>query len=170
MRQGRSGGQVVALVVLVAAVVGVLGGNSGLGVGMVVAAVTLLILVSALRRVRRLRRAIPTGIPVAQHHWGRWVLRLFALGFGAAVVLLVVTRPTGSAQLGHHLACPFSPWAYWRHGYPITLRHFPPWSGSYIAGCVAAAADRWHAAWVLGIGALALLVGSLLPSPYRDAV
>lgn len=154
--------------VLIALLALSLAGNLTLLLGVIAAAVVLLAL-NTIRQVRKLSRRTPTGIPVRRFRWGRWILRLLTLGLAAVVVLLVVTKPSVNHLTGQRtMTCPFTPWGYWRHGYPLTLGGNLRFA-AYFYRCTAAVADRWHIAWVLGIGAVALLVGSILPSPYRES-
>jgi hypothetical protein len=155
----------VALLAVVA--LGVVRSDPAFVLGLLLLAVVVGAVLKATERIFRRRRAIATGIPVRRVSWGRWVLRLLALGLLATAAILVVTRATVTFSLNSRVSpfiCPTA-WHWWHNGQPLGFR-----IGMALRHCGVVIANRWHAAWALGIGALVLFVASLLPSPYRDTI
>jgi len=89
-----------------------------------------------------------------------WGVRLGAVVMAIVAVVLVTTVPHQGGS-----GCILSPWSYWR-GVPSPYNVPFPRPASFqqhLVACMAVISDRWHVAWGLGIGAVLLLVGSLVP-------
>jgi hypothetical protein len=90
----------------------------------------------------------------------RWGVRAIAVAMAIVAVVLVTTVPHQSGS-----GCILSPWSHWR-GVPSPFNVPFPRPASFqqhLVACMAVISDRWHVAWGLGIGAVLLLVGSLVP-------
>jgi len=98
--------------------------------------------------------------------WIRWMIRLIALGFLTIAVPFAVIAPDVAHQ-GQSFTCPLSPWAQWRHGYQLGSLGIFSGVQAMVSKCTSAADSSWHVAWILGIAALLLLVGSFLPGRAR---
>jgi hypothetical protein len=90
----------------------------------------------------------------------RWRVRLLAVVMAVVAVVLVTTAPHRGG-----VTCMVSPWSYWRgvpSPYNISFPR-PATFQQHLLSCAALMSDLWDLAWGLGLGAVLLLVGSLVP-------
>jgi len=101
---------------------------------------------------------------VALVTWWRVGLRLMALGMATVAVVLLVSAPHVTFTLAGKPSTDvcLSPWRSWRTGSSVLIfpQPYPGPPATYSSGCSAVDSDRWHLAWVLGPGALLLVLGS----------
>lgn len=90
----------------------------------------------------------------------RWGVRLLAVAMIVVAVVLVTTVPHQGGS-----GCILSPWLYWRGVPSLYNRPYSPPFGfqQHLVSCATLMSDRWHVAWGLGLGAVLLIVGSLVP-------